>query len=346
MWIFLALLSLPFARAGEIMVVLTSPVLLSVDGRILDNPDGLPQVVAADLAAGSYHVEARNLGGKRFAESTVTIGADEQIRLRYSQKVFAEIGRSTIAGLSASAGAQGVQVQAGVPGAGGMLFSVTVNEGAPPAPAATGLASVSFTGLDPSVYAIAIDGRPLPYVPDMGGWLATDLSMGAHHFQMTRNGADALSTDLVPAAAGMHQICTIKAQSLGYDTGCVMGGRALSRGESTAVISVSTPAPTPEPEAPPAPTPMPEAQLVALVHAVESASFSDDQVSVIRTAAAHNHFTCAQVVRLVKPISFSSSIVESIEAVRPAILDPENAYQLEAALTFSGDKEAVRALFR
>ena len=99
------------------------------------------------------------------------------------------------------------------------------------------------------------------------------------------------------------------------------------------------------PAAPPAPAAMSESALQSLLAAVESASFSDDKVGVIATAAKNNYFTCAQLSRLIASISFSDDKVAAVSAARAAIIDPENAYVLESSFSFSSDREKVRALF-
>ena len=224
-------------------------------------------------------------------------------------------------------------------------------------------ASATFTGLNPMQYVVLLDGQPLPYIPQLSGFVGVGLAGGEHVFQMmTVTGQVVLQTGY-GVTAGVHEDCAMTQQGASFVPSCSRAAHppytvaslaqlgAAAPGSniniSTAGVGAPPPAAPPAPPPPPAaPAPIGESQLQQLIKAVKDASFSDDQVSVLKTAAARNHFTCAQVVRLLEPISFSDAKLQSIAALKSAIVDPENAFQLEAAMTFSGDKEKVRALFR
>lgn len=243
--------------------------------------------------------------------------------------------------------------------AGDISVSVTVNEGTTTAPAslasgtgASTMSSASFAGIDPVMFSLTLGGQPVPWMPHLGAFVLPDMRPGKHQLVMYRQGAVALRADFT-TEAGRHSICTVLVQPLGYDTSCAEGGRPLtaadiglgggSGGIEGGVVRFGGVAVTPEVERA---LPMSESSLQALIAAVEDASFADDQVSVLRTAAAGNHFTCAQVLRLLEPVSFSDSKVEAVTALRLVIVDPQNSFVLEQAFTFSSDKEALRALFR
>lgn len=248
--------------------------------------------------------------------------------------------------------------------AGPLSMSVTVTEGSGGASVSVGgaavglsgggsggpgVSSASFVGLDPILFKLYLDGREVPWVAGWGAFVMPELPPGKHAFRMTLQGSDALTADFT-TDPGRHSACTILVQPMSYDTSCADGGRAFLRsdlgGGATVGVTTSTAGFAAAPAAPAAPQPVSEADLQRLLKSVKDASFSSDQVDVLRTAAAHNHFTCAQVARLIAPISFGNDKVEAVGVLRPAIVDPERAYELESAFTFSSDKEAVRKLFR
>ena len=259
--------------------------------------------------------------------------------------------------------------------AGGISMSVTVTEtssggaallGA--GPAANGLPgggsggmnqnSTAFVGLDPMAFNIYVDGRPLPWVDALGGFVVTQLPMGSKHsFRLTLGGVDALTADMTVDTRG-HDVCFVQTMSFSFDIQCspagvpsyttadlgrlqggaVMPGVALGH---TVPMGVVAQAP-----APAGPQAMADSDFNRLLKTVQDESFSSDQVDIISTAARNNHFTCAQVARLIEPISFGSDQVKAVQAARSAIIDPNNAHELEAVFTFSSDKEKVRALFQ
>lgn len=261
---------------------------------------------------------------------------------------------SSPAGGTASVGAQagGMNVSISISGMPEDMpagFGATVGVGAVQGSGGRDVASAAFAGVDPQLFTITLDGRDVPWMPHMGAFVAPSLRPGTVPFVLYLDGKRALSADFT-TTPGRHSACVILVEPFDYKTSCADGGRALLKSDLRGGHVGGPPAghpPTPPPPVePPPPEPMSEGALVGLIAAVEGASFSDDQVSVLATAAAGNHFTCAQVVRLIEPISFGDSKVEAVSAMRPAILDPENAWQLEQAFSFSSDKEEVRALFR
>lgn len=84
----------------------------------------------------------------------------------------------------------------------------------------------------------------------------------------------------------------------------------------------------------------------ALLAQVKGASFSSDKINVVQAAAGSNHFTIAQVGKLMDACSHSSDKVKVATALRSKVVDPKNAFQLANHLTFSSDKDKVMKLFR
>ena len=86
--------------------------------------------------------------------------------------------------------------------------------------------------------------------------------------------------------------------------------------------------------------------LSALIGSLNSVSFSDDKLNLIRATAASNHFTIRQVAAILETLSFSSDQLEALSALRPRIVDPQNAAQLSAVFSFSSDLEDAMKLFQ
>ena len=212
------------------------------------------------------------------------------------------------------------------------------------------ISSVSFTGPNPQLFAIYLDGREVPFVASSGSFVMAELAPGPHAFRMTMNGSEALTADFT-TTAGTHEVCTILVQPFGYDTRCVAGGNPLRwadlgiRGPGVSPSAPAAAAPRAAATPPARPTPMSATSLARLVTAVDDASFSSDRVGLIQGAASKNHFTCAQVVALLGPLSHSSDKLAAVEALAPKVVDPENAHEVEAAMDFSTDKAKVRAMF-
>lgn len=337
-----ALLFTADADAGEIYVTGLAPII-TVDGVAVDLSSTSLGYLARDLNAGRHVLEARALNGGTIAILYVDVPADKRVLVQYRRKLFTVTGQAPLSGAS------------------------TPPPAAPPPATRTSVGSVAFRGLDPASYRVDLAGKTVPWQPEWGAFIATDLRPGSYPVSLYRMGSLVMAGEVAVSANG-HSVCTLEAFPLGVAGECAAAGPALPASElgpsapttttsttttsgggvSVQVVLNSPPAMPAEgaPPAPATPQPMAEPALVALVNAVTSATFGDDQVDVLRTAAAHNSFTCAQVVRLVAPIAHSSDKVEAITALAPKVLDPENAHVIEGALTFSSDKEAVRKLFR
>lgn len=107
------------------------------------------------------------------------------------------------------------------------------------------------------------------------------------------------------------------------------------------------PAPPPAPPAPAPITPMAEPRFLALVEQVKAASFSEDRVQVIKTAAANNHFRSAQVSRLLETAPFDEEKHQIVVILAPKIVDRENQHTILEAFRFSSSREeAAKVLGR
>ena len=331
------------AEAGEIFVTGLAPSI-TVDGVAVDLSSTTVGYLARDLPAGRHVLEARALTGATLAISYIDVPADARVLVSYRKKLFTVTGQTMLTGSPP-----------------------------PAAKAASNLGSVAFRGVDPTAWRIDLAGRGVAYQPEWGAFIATDLRPGTYPVSLYRMGTLVMSGDVSVAANG-HAICTLQVFELGVGGSCAAAGPALPSSElgasapvastttttttaggvSVQVVMTGPPpalpaegaAPPPSPPPPAGPQPIAESALVSLIGAVQKATFGDDQVDVLRTAAAHNSFTCAQVVRLVAPLAHSTDKVDGIKVLAPKVLDPENAHLIEDALTFSSDKEEVRKLFR
>ena len=113
----------------------------------------------------------------------------------------------------------------------------------------------------------------------------------------------------------------------------------------TQLVVVQAPAPAPPP-APTGPTPMSSGAFASLVAAVDDATYSDDKLNAIRSAAAKNWFTIEQVGRLVDAQTYGSDQVAVVQACAAHVVDPENAFALSPHFTYGSDKDAALAAFR
>ena len=100
------------------------------------------------------------------------------------------------------------------------------------------------------------------------------------------------------------------------------------------------------PPPPPGPQPMAGDRFARLVEAIRAESFSQQQLAVLQTAAAHEYFTVDQVGRLVDLYSFPRDKVEAVKLTRPHVLDPENGYTLSSHFDFNNDKQTVQRMFQ
>lgn len=120
------------------------------------------------------------------------------------------------------------------------------------------------------------------------------------------------------------------------------------------IIRIKTGAPAGAPASQPAtaapaqpkqPAAMDAASFNALLGAIRKESFGDDKLRVVQSAAAGGHFTIAQVGQIMDLFSFGEEKVNAVRALKPRVIDPQNAFQLQSKLSFSSEKEEVQQLF-
>jgi len=87
-----------------------------------------------------------------------------------------------------------------------------------------------------------------------------------------------------------------------------------------------------------------EHALESLLERLEDASFAEDQLNILRTAAKHNRFRTEQVLRILKVFSFEEDRLKAVRILRSRIVDPENLHALYEAFDFSDSREELEDL--
>jgi hypothetical protein len=77
---------------------------------------------------------------------------------------------------------------------------------------------------------------------------------------------------------------------------------------------------------------------------VDQEGLSDAKLTILKTAASTNTFTCAQVARLVEQFSFGDDKLETLSALKGRIEDPENKGKLVRLFSFDDEKQKARQL--
>jgi len=95
-------------------------------------------------------------------------------------------------------------------------------------------------------------------------------------------------------------------------------------------------------QAPPAPRVVSSSELARIESSIARESFSDDKLSVLRSAASGRRFTSAQVRSVMGQFSFSDDKVAAATMLFPHVVDQNNWYTVYGALTFSSDKADLR----
>lgn len=96
------------------------------------------------------------------------------------------------------------------------------------------------------------------------------------------------------------------------------------------------------------PTPAPayaqisDSALASLTQQIGQASFADDKLALVQSAAQYNYFTVAQVVQLMQLASFDDTRVEIAVALAPRVLDGDRWFEVYGALSFSSSRDTLR----
>jgi hypothetical protein len=91
--------------------------------------------------------------------------------------------------------------------------------------------------------------------------------------------------------------------------------------------------------------PLTEADVNALVAAVNDASFSSDKLAVVQGWAGRR-MTSAQAARVLRAFSFSADQLAALGMLAPGLTDPADKGPILAVFAFSADKAAAEGLLR
>ena len=89
---------------------------------------------------------------------------------------------------------------------------------------------------------------------------------------------------------------------------------------------------------------MPASSFEKLISQLKEASFADDKLNIISTAAHNNFFTASQVKRILGTFSFSEGKLKALRLLKHRIVDRNNLFIIYSAFTFSSDKEKAKEI--
>ncbi len=311
-------------------------ILLYAGGAISELGRG-PGLAVDQAAHALLEYSARAAEASAEAARAEAMAADAQARAAQAHAAAAR----------AAAASQEVQALLYKPGFGDQTVQSTLQDRPADSPPLSGLssgtggsalASASFAGLDPTLFSVTLGGQAVPWDDAHAAFVATDLNPGTRPFTLELEGQAALRSPFT-LPQGKHTACTILARPDGYDASCVAGGRPL------VAADLVQPAADDAVGFVPVAPPMDETLFSVLVASVEGTPFAKDQVAVITSAADRHYFSCAQAVRLLSALQWYPDRLAALAALRPAIIDPENAFLIESSFEFSNDRATVRTLF-
>jgi hypothetical protein len=103
--------------------------------------------------------------------------------------------------------------------------------------------------------------------------------------------------------------------------------------------------PPPPPPSRPMVYPIQDSALRSLLGAIESESFSQEQLTVLGQAAPNNYFVVGQVQQILERFTFSNDKLEAMRLLKPRTLDlSENGFKLYSSFEFSNDKEQLKKI--
>ncbi len=92
----------------------------------------------------------------------------------------------------------------------------------------------------------------------------------------------------------------------------------------------------------PSPQPMTRRDFRGLRHRVEKVSFSDDRLTLVRSAAAANLFTVDQVIELMNVCDFEKTKLEIAELLYDRVIDIDQWHRVYGALEFEASRDRLR----
>ena len=91
--------------------------------------------------------------------------------------------------------------------------------------------------------------------------------------------------------------------------------------------------------------PVDPGQFGQILSRMQRLSFSDEKQNYVRDLiTGGHHFTCEQIVQLMRTTAFSDDQVKIGAVLYPRAVDPQNFMQLTSSLTFESDRQKLRRL--
>lgn len=157
------------ASAARLAVIVHNPVVIWVDGKIVESPETGITLVVDNLAAGRHLVEARTALGKPLAATSVVLNRDGLAQLEYADKLFQDAATPSY-GTSVASDGVSITVVTGAPGGMGTVVipaqpaypTTPPTPTAPPVPAApvrTAPVEVQFLSTDGEWANVYVDGE-------------------------------------------------------------------------------------------------------------------------------------------------------------------------------------------
>ncbi len=91
------------------------------------------------------------------------------------------------------------------------------------------------------------------------------------------------------------------------------------------------------------PEPVDDKAFQNLMQALKREAFDKDRATFVRTFAAKQRLSSKQAASLLKTFSFDKDRVEAAIIIYPAIVDPENFFEVLALFPFDSDKKKITA---
>jgi len=82
----------------------------------------------------------------------------------------------------------------------------------------------------------------------------------------------------------------------------------------------------------------------AFLSQLDSESFSEDKLNLLKVVASNNYFTVEQLSAIMDRFPMDEDKIKAVEILYPRVIDPENSYLLLNKVTFSKSKERLRRI--
>ncbi len=112
----------------------------------------------------------------------------------------------------------------------------------------------------------------------------------------------------------------------------------------TSPVAEPEPTPPPPPPAPAEPAPpacplMDPSEFASFINQMEEASFSDDKMRILSTAAKTHCFTVDQAIQIANVFSFDDDKLQAMKIVYHSLIDPTDVHKLYSVFKFSSTAE-------